>query len=117
MTVQDPEERTTKSIVRIRDNETVVIGGLIRNDLSQTESRIPVLSSIPILGALFKHKDVDANRERELIVFITPHIIKDRAIELAQTKKVSLPEREQSAFSGIDRNAIIEANLNTFERK
>jgi type II secretory pathway component GspD/PulD (secretin) len=117
VTVKDPEERTTKSIVRVRNNETVVLGGLIRTDRSETDASVPILSNLPVVGALFRHKDKDRDRQRELIIFITPRIIKDRGAEIAQLKKVRVPEREQGLFSGIDRNAIIEASLNTFERR
>ncbi|MDD5408924.1 MAG: secretin N-terminal domain-containing protein, partial [Candidatus Omnitrophica bacterium] len=58
-TFKDPEERSTKSIVRIKDGETVVIGGLIRNDTSETITKLPVLGDIPIIGGLFRHKNKD----------------------------------------------------------
>jgi type IV pilus secretin PilQ/predicted competence protein len=117
VTVKDPEERSTHSIVRVRDSETVILGGLIRNDYSETETKVPFFGNMPVIGAFFRHKSVDSNRDRELIVFITPRIIKDRSIDLAQLKKTSVPEREQGLFTGIDRNAIIESSLNVFERK
>jgi len=116
-TVKDPEERSTKSIVRIKDGETVIIGGLIRNESSQTITKLPILGDIPVLGALFRHKSKDRDKERELLVFITPHIVKDATIELAQAKKVTLLQREQNTVSGIDRQAVINTTLNSFEKK
>ena len=114
---KDPEVRSTKSTVRVKDGETVIIGGLIRNDSSQTITKLPILGDIPIFGALFRHKNRDKDRERELLVFITPHIVKDTDIKLTQAKKVSLPEREQNTVSGIDRQAVISANLDRLEKK
>ena len=65
-------------VVRVKDGETLVIGGLIKNARSHVRSRVPVLGYIPILGLAFGNKSVDAE-QRELAVFITPHIIKSSA--------------------------------------
>lgn len=115
---KDPEERSTKSIVRVKDGDTVIIGGLIRNQTSTTENRIPILGDIPVLGALFRHKYKDKDRERELLVFITPRIIKEPKLELAQLKKkiINIPEREQDMNLGISREAMIDESLNNFKK-
>ena len=65
-------------VVRVKDGETLVIGGLIKNARSHVRSRVPVLGYIPIVGLVFGNKSVDAE-QRELAVFITPHIIKTSA--------------------------------------
>ncbi|MBM3246249.1 MAG: hypothetical protein FJZ13_02845 [Candidatus Omnitrophica bacterium] len=119
---RDPEQRFTKSVVRIKDGDTVIIGGLIRNEFYQSSTKIPILGDIPILGALFRHKgggtsSSDKNKERELLVFITPHIVKDTSIELAQAKKVALPGREQNTVSGFNRDLAVTASLNNFEKR
>jgi len=114
---KDPEERTTKSVVRIRDGDTIVIGGLLRRDLIETVTKLPILGDIPILGAAFRHKDKSKDREGELLVFITPHIIKEPGMELARANKMRLPEREQSPVSGFERQLAIGASLNNFEKK
>lgn len=116
-TAKDPEERTTKSVVKIKDGETVIIGGLIHQKFSQTDKELPVFSKIPVLGALFRHKNKDKDTERELLVFITPHIIKDGGLALAQAKRVTFPEREQNTASGFDRQALISSSLASFEQK
>lgn len=114
---RDPEIRSTKSIVRVKDGETIIVGGLIRNESSQTITKLPILGDLPLLGALFRHKDKDKDKERELLVFITPHIVKDTNLELAQVKPVALTEREQNTVSAIDRETAISASLNNFEKK
>jgi type IV pilus secretin PilQ/predicted competence protein len=120
---KDPEERSTKSVVRIKDGETVIIGGLIRNENVETITKLPILGDIPLLGAFFRHKDKSKGRERELLIFITPHIIKDRDIKLVQAKKPApasperFPEREQNTVSGANREASISASLNRFDKK
>ncbi len=121
-TFRDPEERSTKSMVRIKDGDTVVVGGLIRNEYQQTTTKIPILGDLPLIGALFRHKgggssSSDKNKQRELLVFITPHIVTDATIKLAQAKKTTLPQREQNTVSGIDRQGIINTSLNSFEKK
>jgi len=112
---RDPEERSTKSLIRVKDNETVVIGGLIRSELAQTLTKVPFLGDIPILGALFRHKDKTRDRERELLVFITPRIIKDSHSAFIQERRAVFPIREQSAVSSFDRQLAISSSLNNFE--
>jgi TonB family protein len=65
--------RTVSTTVRVFDGDTIVIGGLIQHNSSQTDTRAPVLGKIPILGNLFKNKDV-ASEDKEVIIFITPHL-------------------------------------------
>lgn len=75
-TVKDPEERGIKTTVRLKNNQTLMIGGLIINEDSGTSKKIPYLADIPLLGVLFRSKNT-SNEERELLVFITPRIMKD----------------------------------------
>lgn len=74
-TFKDAEERGTRSVLRVRDGETIVIGGLLRTDSQVTDTKIPILGDIPLIGSLFRHRD-SQETERELLVFITPHILK-----------------------------------------
>jgi type IV pilus assembly protein PilQ len=73
-----PESRTTEvtSNVMVRDGSTIVIGGLIEEQANQTQSRIPGLGALPVVGNLFKNKANDTFRT-ELIVLITPRIVQD----------------------------------------
>ncbi|MCU0665754.1 MAG: hypothetical protein MUF05_01485 [Candidatus Omnitrophica bacterium] len=114
-TYRDPEERSTKSVVRIQDGETVVLGGLIRKEKTETITKLPFLGDIPVLGALFRHKNISKDKERELLVFITPHIVKDASTQLANAQV----KQTGSALGapGNKREAIITASLNAFEKK
>ena len=117
---KDPEERSTKSIVRVKDGETVIIGGLIRNEVTRQETKVPIFGDIPLIGRLFRHvggttSNPDKNRQRELLIFITPHIIKDTQVKLAKTQKVALPEREQDTVSAVNREQKISASLDSFD--
>ncbi len=61
----------------VQDGQTIVIGGLIREDASKSKSGIPLLIKIPILGYLFGNTDIDESRN-ELIILLTPHVVKSR---------------------------------------
>jgi general secretion pathway protein D len=67
-------KRSANTVVVTPDGQTVIIGGLISNDKSSSESKIPLLGDIPVLGNLFKFSN-HSNQKDELLMFITPHII------------------------------------------
>jgi type II secretory pathway component HofQ len=66
------QESDTRVIVR--DGETAVIGGLIQEVESKISNGLPVLKDIPVIGGLFRFES-KTNKKRELIIFVTPHII------------------------------------------
>ncbi len=68
--------RNIKTSVIVRDKDTVVIGGLYRDNLSTTYNKVPILGDIPILGWFFKGKTTRAVKTN-LLVFITPNIVRD----------------------------------------
>jgi general secretion pathway protein D len=59
----------------MRDNTTVVIGGLIQNERNKTQRKVPLLGDIPILGLPFRGV-FDNKRRTELVIFITPTIVR-----------------------------------------
>lgn len=73
---QLPDKETTEvtTNVMVRDGATVVIGGLIEESTEHSESRVPLLGAIPVVGNLFKNKTESVTRN-ELIVLITPRIV------------------------------------------
>lgn len=74
--------RQASSIVRMRDGDTVIMGGLVQDSTSTTRRKVPLLGDIPILGKAFTGK-YDTSERTELIFFLTPRIIKDGATEKA----------------------------------
>jgi len=66
--------RDFKTKVTVNDGKTIVVGGLIRDEKSVTETRVPWLGDIPLLGWFFKHKSV-SDTKTNLLVFITPYIV------------------------------------------
>lgn len=67
--------RSAITNVKVKNGETVVIGGLVMRTKKETDNGIPILSSLPILNLLFKGKQKVA-KDVELVIFITPRIIK-----------------------------------------
>jgi type IV pilus assembly protein PilQ len=63
-----------KTVVLIKDGDTTVIGGLFKENKTQTQAGVPFFSKIPFLGWLFKSK-ADARDGEELLIFITPKIL------------------------------------------
>ncbi|MEA3334027.1 MAG: type IV pilus secretin PilQ, partial [Pseudomonadota bacterium] len=59
----------------LKDGETAVVGGIIESDKKDSNDSVPVVGQIPLLGWLFKH-DYQSSRQTELMIFITPQIIK-----------------------------------------
>ncbi len=66
--------------VLIRDGETTVIGGILQITRNENRSGLPWLSKIPVLGYLFR-KDTNSTTNRELLIFITPKILKQEPIQ------------------------------------
>ena len=69
-------KRAMETTTIAHDQQTVVIGGLVRDNLSISESKIPLLGDIPLLGWLFKSQTRQTEK-LSLLVFLTPHILKD----------------------------------------
>lgn len=68
----------TDSIVRVRDGQIVAIGGLMQQDSSQDRSGVPVLSTTPVIGSLFRQKSVSRSKY-ELVILIRPTVVTDEA--------------------------------------
>jgi type IV pilus secretin PilQ/predicted competence protein len=68
------QKQSAKTTVVVSDGETVVIAGLTTKEETETETGVPLLKDIPLLGYLFKHR-ANVTRKRDLIVFVTPHIV------------------------------------------
>ena len=66
--------REANTFVVVQDGQTVVIGGLIKDDESRAISKIPILGDIPLLGVLFRKERI-VNEKTELLIFLTPHVI------------------------------------------
>ncbi|MCK4628126.1 MAG: type II secretion system protein GspD, partial [Sedimentisphaerales bacterium] len=66
--------RKANTNLRVKDGQTVCLGGFIMDDITSDEKKVPLLGDIPVLGYLFKYS-VQSRTKRELVIFITPHIM------------------------------------------
>ncbi len=82
--------READTVVRVKEGETLVIGGLIKQEDNQTRSKTPFLGDIPIFGVLFSNKSKDQT-QTELAVFITPRILRSHE-EMQLEKKTAFEE-------------------------
>lgn len=70
------QKRSADTIVRLKDGQTMVIGGLIGSDEAKQMSKVPFLGDIPILGNLFKHIQ-KSKSDTEVMIFLTAHEVMD----------------------------------------
>ncbi len=71
-------KRNATSQVRVRDGQTMVIGGLVFTEERKARQSVPFLSKIPIVGVLFRSK-TEAKEFDETMIFITPHVVTSEA--------------------------------------
>ena len=83
-------KRTVDTTVIVKDDQTIVIGGLIDDTTTENESKVPVLGSIPLLGWLFRNRS-EENDKTNLYIFVTPRVIKNPA----EANLVSRGKKEQ----------------------
>jgi type II secretory pathway component GspD/PulD (secretin) len=73
--------RSAATEVQIRDGQTVVIGGLVKDDTYEQEKKVPFLGDLPVIGWMFKRKEVGSTsnptEKTDLLIFVTARIIKD----------------------------------------
>jgi general secretion pathway protein D len=67
--------RSANTVVVTPDGQTVVIGGMMQNSKTSTDSKIPILGDIPGLGLLFHHK-ISSDVKTELIILLTPYVVR-----------------------------------------
>ena len=66
--------REAETTVMVKDGDTIVLGGLIRDEMLKTVEEVPLLAKLPIVGQLFRWQS-KSHRHSEIMVFITPHIL------------------------------------------
>jgi general secretion pathway protein D len=85
--------RQVTSVALVADNETVVLGGLVATTDSETETKVPILGDIPLIGILFRsHRNT--SRKSNLMMFLTPHII-DGPEDVLEIQRVKEAQRQE----------------------
>ena len=98
-------KRTTKTTVSIKDRNTIVIGGLVGDDITNTVYKVPCLGNIPLIGWFFKYKS-ETREKTNLFIFITPHIIE------SPVEAKALYEKKQKHI-----NSVEEGTIKTYRNK
>lgn len=87
--------RTAETTLNLRDGETQVIGGLIRDDERNSKVSIPLLGEIPILGRLFSTHS-DQNSKTDILLAITPHVL--RGLEVPSEEVTTIWSGKEDEF-------------------
>lgn len=85
--------RTANTTVVVKDQQTVVIGGLMRDEFVTSKDKVPILGDIPVLGVLFS-KTKTTKRKSNLLLVLTPHVIREQA-DLRRIFERKMQERQE----------------------
>ena len=99
-------KRSANTVVVTPDGQPVVIGGLIANEKSSNDSKIPILGDIPLLGQLFRFS-AKSNQKSELLIFLTPHIVQ-------MPSQLAALSANETGQSQLITNSISEKELDRF---
>ncbi len=80
------DRRTTTTHVTLQDGQTIVVSGIIEQEDFEEVRKFPLLGDIPLIGGLFRSTDRGV-RNREVIAFITPHIVETGEAAKAETER------------------------------
>ena len=78
--IPEIQTREFESIMKVRDGETAVLGGLMQDDQSNATDQIPGVGNVPLVGELFKVRSNQSNKS-ELVIFLRPTILRDSSID------------------------------------
>jgi len=106
--ILDKTEATTNLVVR--DGQTIIIGGLIREDATSSKSGLPFLSKIPVLGYLFRTTNTTTSRV-ELIILLTPHVIKNQGEAASATSKYIENITSSDTKGGLKRDELLKSGV------
>jgi type II secretory pathway component GspD/PulD (secretin) len=89
-----PQKASTKvtTNIMVADGQTAVIGGILKNKVTEDERSVPGINRIPILSFFFK-KTSDSVEQRNLTMFITPHVIPNNEKDVMAEESARLSER------------------------
>jgi len=96
--------------IMVKDGETIVIGGLFRDAVTTTRSQIPLLGDLPLIGAAFRGT-TDNNVRQEVIVILTPHIVREPKETLGDARAVDIARKRVGAkdeLQWVSRTRLIE---------
>lgn len=109
----DPKTRSSRTMVRIRSGDTLVVAGLIDRSDQTTVTKVPILGDIPIVGEAFKNTEV-SDSASELIVFVTPRLLEEATAAQIASADQAVGLREQEPVG--ERQQAIEQTLSQLEQ-
>ncbi|MEY2878437.1 MAG: hypothetical protein RLZZ15_817 [Verrucomicrobiota bacterium] len=103
------DRRSADTVVVTKSDQTIVIGGLISAQKSDTENKIPLLGDIPLIGSAFKRK-IKGDVKTELLIFLTPHVVPtpDALASLSDAERARL-DMVPKAFDQAELNKFVPA--------
>ena len=110
-------KRSTKTTVVARDQQTVVIGGLMADRISETVTKIPILGDIPVLGFFFRNTSKTVKKSN-IIIAITPYVVSDLS-DLRRVAEKKLRERREfiERYSSLEDTSKLEQYEMDLRRK
>ena len=112
-------ERSAETTLRVKSGETILLGGLLRDEEIKSIKKIPFLSKLPVLGELFKNRSID-KKNTEILIAITPTIIYDEdgrpQVEMQRTNH-SLKQKLNELSLEAEVSNVSEETQNTYEEK
>jgi len=79
--IKAPHFTTREAIteIRVKSGQTIAIGGLIKEDKTNTKTKVPFLGDMPLIGKIFSHDDTSVNKT-DLLFFMTVEVVNDKAL-------------------------------------
>ncbi|MFA7114769.1 MAG: hypothetical protein WC214_04850 [Candidatus Omnitrophota bacterium] len=107
-TIKDPEERSAKTVARLKSGQTLMLGGLIKTERTLSQTKVPIFGDIPFVGRLFRWKS-DDSQERELLIFLTPKLVNGTTSAVPANgaqrflREQYLPNKQEAVSSTLDK--------------
>ena len=115
-TIYDPTTRESDSILKLKDGQSMVIGGLMTRSTSNNVSKLPFLGDLPVIGSAFRNTTKQKN-DIELVIFLTPHIIDDTNQAPLKDSNTSTAEEALDMQDNANRSQEVNDSLNSYEMK
>lgn len=93
-------QRMANAVLHVQDGHTVVVGGLMRESIGRSASRVPILGDLPLVGPLFRSTK-STRLKSELLLFLTPHVVRTvgETAEITESERSRLPDVPRSLRS------------------
>jgi general secretion pathway protein D len=110
-------KRSAQTVVTVKDKSTIVIGGLLQNNSSVSESKIPFLGDLPLIGWLFRYSNKSKGKT-DLMIFLTPYIVNSEAdiAKINEKKEEQAKQFEKETFGYELKNSPFKATFDEMRK-